>query len=338
MHAKSLKCHLLMLGPLGIGLAQSLVRTTRIPGEGLQMNSRKITIGLLSLLGLALNGSEASADAHLKPLVNRTIIDESNRAASAHLAYYGGSMIANVKIVSVMWGAAVDPQTVANIGGFYSTVTNSSYMDFLSEYNTNIHAVDGRSGTGQSIGRGSLLAQVQIAPRLSGAKIDDSQIRVEIMNQIAARRLPAPEANTLYMIHFPKGITITQRSSGKVATSCKEFCAYHNSFIGRAGQVNYGVMPDMKNPGCNMGCGKADPFSNLTVTASHEMMEAITDSGVGLATGNSPNFPMGWYDEAKGEIGDICAQTSGIITGSNGKSYRVQGEWSNARNACVMGS
>ena len=43
-------------------------------------------------------------------------------------------------------------------------------------------------------------------------------------------------------------------------------------------------------------------------------------------------------NEAKGEIGDICAQTSGIITGSNGKSYRVQGEWSNARNACVMGS
>jgi len=40
-----------------------------------------------------------------------------------------------------------------------------------------------------------------------------------------------------------------------------------------------------------------NPIDVLTSTSSHELREAITD----------PIPGQGWYDDANGEIGDICA-------------------------------
>lgn len=317
--------------------------------QAIRSTLTQITLGLGLITGTVLNVSLAHAEAHLKYMHPKSDAIELRDAESArksgngssasaqpsHLAYYGGSVLANVKIVSVIWGSAVDPATVSGIGGFYAAVTNSTYMDWLSEYDTTIHAIDGRQGTSQHIGRGSFLTQVQINPKKIKGKISDTQIRAELAAQIAANNLPAPDSNTLYMVHFPKTITITQGSGRAAATSCKQFCAYHNSFLNNSAQVNYGVLPDLGANGCQNGCGTLDTFSNLTVTASHELTEAITDSGVGLATGNGPSFPMGWYDQNNGEIGDICASTAGKIQNGKGVTYSVQGEWSNARNGCV---
>jgi hypothetical protein len=58
----------------------------------------------------------------------------------------------------------------------------------------------------------------------------------------------------------------------------------------------------------------------LTSTASHELSEAITD----------PIPGQGWYDDANGEIGDICAWKTKKLNG-----YTVQMEWSNSAEACV---
>ena len=58
----------------------------------------------------------------------------------------------------------------------------------------------------------------------------------------------------------------------------------------------------------------------LTSTSSHELCEAITDAIPG----------QGWYDDSKGEIGDICAWKTKTV----GK-YTVQLEWSNKANTCV---
>src|SRR5260370_42102301 len=48
---------------------------------------------------------------------------------------------------------------------------------------------------------------------------------------------------------------------------------------------------------CNMSCGAdASTFNNQTAVASHELVEVITD----------PQYTSGWFDNANGEIGDIC--------------------------------
>jgi hypothetical protein len=328
------------------------MKLNQSPTLKISFKSLSMTLGIVTAMG-AFNSS-AFADAHLKPMMkNPGSISEiySGKSSgvkhpkpaptpsrqSGQLSYYGGSVLANVKVISVMWGGSVDAKTVAQVGSFYAAVTHSNYMDWLTEYNTNLHAVDGRQGTGQTIGRGSFLKQVQIAPSRASGKVSDSEVQAEITKQINAGLLPAPDANTLYMIHFPSSVTITQGGGGgqKVAVSCQDFCAYHSAYQKNSAQVNYGVIPDLGSNGCETGCGHFDTFSNLTITASHEMIEAITDSGVGLATGNGPNFPMGWYDSRQGEIGDLCARTSGSIPGSAGTTFKVQGEWSNSKNACV---
>ena len=73
-------------------------------------------------------------------------------------------------------------------------------------------------------------------------------------------------------------------------------------------------------PDCSGCTGGQDTFTALTITTSHELCEAITD----------PIPGEGWYDDANGEIGDICAWKTKTV----GK-YTVQQEWSNqVESAC----
>jgi len=83
-----------------------------------------------------------------------------------------------------------------------------------------------------------------------------------------------------------------------------------------------------------LGCGGNTWFNNQTSVASHELIETITDAEVGLAT--VVGKPLAWYDSANGEIGDICNASQGSFTGADGKTYTVQTEWSNQKNACIV--
>jgi hypothetical protein len=68
--------------------------------------------------------------------------------------------------------------------------------------------------------------------------------------------------------------------------------------------------------------------------SSHELIETVTDPFVGLATTYAS--PLAWYNKTYGEIGDICNAQQGTIT-AGGVTYTVQKEWSNSKNACIVG-
>ncbi|MGZ3457740.1 MAG: hypothetical protein ACXU86_04460, partial [Archangium sp.] len=239
-------------------------------------------------------------------------------ATTAHLTYYGGKVIANAKIAVVFWGPNVNSTVTSGIGGFYTAVTNSAYFDWLSEYNTG----------SQSIGRGSLLGTYTISPSQTSGTIDDTAIQTELNNQINAGHLPAPDGNTLFMTYFPPGMTITQGGSSSCVSG--GFCAYHGTFNATRGETYYGIMPDMgSGSGCATGCGNSTMFNNMTSVSSHEMIEAVTDAEVGLAT--VVGAPLAWYDSTNGEIGDICNAQQGSIAG-----YTVQKQWDNATNTCIV--
>jgi hypothetical protein len=73
-------------------------------------------------------------------------------------------------------------------------------------------------------------------------------------------------------------------------------------------------------------------FGNYTSVTSHELVEAMTDADVGIATVFGP--PLAWYDMTNGEIGDICnGQQASYV--ANGTTYTIQLEFSNAANNCV---
>jgi hypothetical protein len=74
-----------------------------------------------------------------------------------------------------------------------------------------------------------------------------------------------------------------------------------------------------------------DTTASITTASSHEMVEAITDAAIGLATAFGP--PLGWYDKTHGEIGDICEVQS---QGQKVAGFYVQTGWSNAQGKCVI--
>jgi hypothetical protein len=264
--------------------------------------------------------------------------------AGAHLTYFGGPIISNVQVIEVLYGsgsynAQVAGTTSPTMGQFYGDITgsNSGYISLLQQYNTNISG-----GTGQVFGFGTFGGLFQIVPSSgnNGSTITDTQIQSELLAQITAGHLPAPtndslgNPNTLYMIFFPPGKTISQGGSN----SCQAggFCAYHGTtsslFSGK--HVLYGVMPDMQaGSGCSTGCGNSTVFGNYTSVTSHELTEALTDADVGIATTFSA--PLAWYDMTNGEIGDICNGQQGSYT-ANGTTYTIQLEFSNSANNCVL--
>ena len=220
------------------------------------------------------------------------------RAAVPHLTYYGGPVVSNAAVVSVLWGASgsylaqVTGSVSPNMDTFFRHVTDSSYLSWLSEYNTPA------AGKNQSIGYGSFAGRTAITPSAAaaGTTIQDSTIQSELLGQITKGQLPAPTLdaaglpNTVYALFFPAGTTICDTGS----CSGVQFCAYHSSFTasiqGQARNVRYMVLPQ---PDANIvsGCGSATADTAEKVLqsyTSHELVETITDPDVGLATTPGP--------------------------------------------------
>ncbi|KAJ3028955.1 UNVERIFIED_CONTAM: hypothetical protein HDU68_000482 [Siphonaria sp. JEL0065] len=234
--------------------------------------------------------------------------------ASAHLTYYGGPVIPNVQVQPIFYGAA-NYQSQTN--AFYAGVTQSSWYDIMSQYN---------------VGRGSASPGISVSQ--TKTSLDDvNDIQALLINLVKAGTI-VPTANTYFPIHFAPGISITQGGQG----SCQVFCAYHgtidiSSLNKGTKYLFYGVMPD-QGGSCAGGCGSnSQTVNNMFSVASHELAEAVTDPGVGLATANAS--PLAWYDATNGEIGDICNAQQGTTMGGDGVTYVIQKQWSNSDGACV---
>ena len=260
------------------------------------------------------------------------------------LNYYGGPVMSNVQVIAVFWTSTVDAGEQNNASGFYASVTNSPWMDLLSQYSTvSLTGVTGHAGSNQVIGRGSFAGSYTITPANTSTTLSDADIQTELIHQINIAVLPTPSLdsggnpNTLYMVYFPLSITLSDPSIG---TSCVDYCAYHSTLTLNSELVPYGVIPDQtSNSNCSIGCG-ADPsyINNLDSVCSHELAESITDTAVGIGT--TIDYPLAWYDPnpgdpmGGGEVGDLCNAEQGTTTGG-GQTYTIQLLWSNRDGGCV---
>lgn len=226
------------------------------------------------------------------------------RLAAAQLTYRGGPLLAAVEVVTVFWGAAwndAGPQATAqSLNGFFQFVVTSPYVDQLAEYST----------PQQKIGAGRYAGTARATATSPGASVADAAVQQMLEGEVARKSVPAPTPNTLYFACLPPGVTVVAGSE----RSCQAFCGYHER---SAGGLYYAVVPYPNCAGC---LGGLPPLDALTSVCSHELAEAITDPVPG----------QGWYDDANGEIGDICAWQNKKVGG-----YEVQLLWSNRANACV---
>ncbi|MDQ2714686.1 MAG: hypothetical protein M3Z08_07255 [Chloroflexota bacterium] len=238
-------------------------------------------------------------------IVPLSTFDEARTAATpAHLVYNNGSLLTAVQVFTVFWGAAWQQSplsdTLQKLNDFFDFILTSPLIDQLAEYNV----------AGQNIGHGSRTSTTTITTPGPAATVADSDIQQMLNTAIANGTLPQATSNSLYFVYLPSGVTVSQGGQN----SCQAFCGYHNSING---QTFYAVMPYPDCAGC---VSNLAPFDALTATSSHELCEAITDPVPG----------QGWYDQANGEIGDICAWQMKQVG-----SYTIQKEWSNKANSCI---
>lgn len=293
-----------MLG-LGLGMSVTVFACAAAPGDSSEES------------GAAVSKPARLPGAHMMPVFGAPAPEPTTEAAPVRLTNYGGPVIPNVKVYAVYWGARAAFQTTLN--SFYASIVDSTYMDWLKEYDTPT----------QQIRRGSFGGAFVITPGHTSTSLKDSDIQAELSAQMDAGVLPQTDGvNALYMLHFPSGIKISLPNGDSTATSCVQFCAYHGTYKKNDKYVFYGVHPDMAQAGCSFGCGSNGAEGNTTAVASHELIEAITDAAVGMATELAP--PLAWYNEQQGEIGDIC---NGRSTRVN--NFAVQLQWSNTANKCT---
>ena len=237
-------------------------------------------------------------------------IDAAAAAQAANFTYRGGPLLTNVQIFTIFWGAPwqlPDYQKLAqNLNTFFQTIVKSPLIDQLREYNSGQY----------SIGRGTFLGslntnQPSLPPMFFGhTLVLDISIQSCLQTLIQKNVIPQPTTQTLYFVFLPAGAIIMKGSE----FSCRNFCGYHNAVNN---QIFYAALPYPTCYGCNNGLL---PFDALTITASHELCEAITD----------PVPAQGWYDDTYGEIGDICAWKTKTLG-----PYTVQREWSQKNLACT---
>ncbi len=263
------------------------------------------------------------------------------------LVYEGGPILQNVKIYAVYWTSNVDPNVVAQIPQFYTDIASSSYLEWLSEYNT-VGQTSPNGTTNQGFGPGSYGGAFTITPTTttctgaSPCTIDDTNIKAELAAQISAGTLPAPttgcdgQPNEIYMFEFPANVTITFTLAGGTYTSCQAFCAYHLNAMINGTYAAYGVLPDLETGPCASVCSLTPPagMNDVTGVHSHELVEAMTDAHVSIDT-SGYIYPSAWNSAGCGEIGDECNFQETPIT-INGHTWTVQQEWSNRQNNCVV--
>jgi len=286
--------------------------------------SRRLVACLLAAILCALGHAPTVAAATSAHRIFATALRTRRGTASdPHLDYYGGRVLGHVKVDIVVWdrwsyGRSAHLTGSRSIQTFFKAITASPYVDWLDEYDTPT----------QHIGRGSVEGVYTVHPPAAddGATITSNQINDALRTLITGNQVPRPSTTRLYAIFFPSRKTISTPDGDSVS----DFCAYHETTTSGRSTVYYAVMPyEVSNRGCKMA---STSFDSLTTVVSHELLEAITDPGVGLNR-------LAWYDRDNGEIADICAYSSSParVVGADGTRYTVQRAWSNRADACVAG-
>ena len=154
------------------------------------------------------------------------------------------------------------------------------------------------------------------------ANVTESDIQNMIVAEAGANNVPATNGNTLYFVFIQPG-ALSQFDT------VNSFGGHHRSFTNGSDTYYYAVVP--LSLATRPTGSVQQSFNSLTVVASHELAEAITD----------PVLNQGWdaNNSAGQEIGDLC---NGISDNYHG--YLVQEEHSNiafpsqnsAADSCII--
>jgi hypothetical protein len=235
----------------------------------------------LYLLGRIRNPGAAVRYSHFYPHLRV----RSCPAPRAQVPNQGGPVLAHPEIVTVAWA---DDPLLPSLQAFDGWLSASSYFAALSEY---------------GIGAGSHLAPAPFTVDLTG-KLADGDVRTLLSSAIQGGVLPPPNADRVYVLYFTAGVSVEELPG---YASCSAFDGYHQSFLLGGERVIYAVIPRCPPE------GSWSQLDQVTVTASHEIVEAITDprsdARAWLADPSQP------WASGGAELADLCEATPQTVDG-----------------------
>jgi hypothetical protein len=210
----------------------------------------------------------------------------------------GGPVIAAPRVLPIFF--AGDAATQQQLQGFFTALAGSTYW----------------AATTQEYGVGPLSALPSVVLSTPPPTTDDQvQALLHAMADGHHAGWPAHDANTIYAVFLPAGVTIT----APYGTSCVGFDGYHGET--QADSILYAVMPRC-------------PQFTLTDAVSHELIEAATDPFVFTAPAYDglDTQHLAWELITGGEVGDLCESLVQAYQWQVG-GLGVQRTWSNAAAA-----
>src|SRR5580704_8110606 len=155
----------------------------------------------------------------------------------------GGPVLASPRIVPIFFSND-DPTEEGQIQDFVAQVGATSYWTAaVSEY---------------GVGPATAVPPVELAETATGM-LTDADVQNWLAAKLNADLLPAPDANTVYVIHYPSGVTIVEQDPalGGTIESCQTFGGYHESITLDANHdgvpVAFAVIPRCQSFGDLLG-------------------------------------------------------------------------------------
>jgi hypothetical protein len=210
------------------------------------------------------------------------------------VTYHGGALLPHVEAQALYLGSewvssAANTQLAHSLDGFVNSLVTGPYLDMLTT-------------AGYNVGRGTASPGGFDPLKLQPASVlADASIQVDLQLAIRAGLVKAPDANRLYVIFVEPNIGV---GFGDDLVSEDDFLGYHGAFTGhdaagQAADIRYAVLPYPGGTSDNLAVPNVSTLQSLTVVASHEIVESITDPDVDYGA-------LGWYDDTlNDEIADV---------------------------------
>jgi hypothetical protein len=219
----------------------------------------------------------------------------------------GGTVLASPIVQPIFFGSAADTATTEPyVEAFLAQLAPSEYWKTV----------------GEEYGVGELTIMPSIVST-DTVPTTDADLQTYLTTQLDGTHSGWPvadTASTIYMVQLPAGQTF----SG----ACTSFGGYHSeaTMSPTVTGFSYAVIADC---GAASG-GTPTALDEVTVTISHELIEAATDPKVvtSPAWESTDNEHLAWSREAGAEVGDMCEWTASAQARDVG-TYLVQRIWSN---------
>jgi len=231
---------------------------------------------------------------------------EAEHPAPPQMVKMTGTVLAAPKVVPIFF--ANDSATQTKIEAFATAMVGSSYWSAMgTEYGVGALSV------------GATIVTSDTPPTSDTALVTWLQGHFNGQNGWPS----SPDPQTIYSVFLPAGVVLQTQ----FGNSCEAFGAYHDeaSQTGSNKPIVYALMPR-----CDGGSPDAT-FDELTMSTSHEWIEAATDPNVEStpAYGDVDPDHYVWAYVPGAEVGDMCEYVDAAYQRLVG-NYMVQRAWSNA--------